>query len=283
MFSSDLVVIGKAECKGYWVLYYTNNTGTVLKLLSNNELDEVIKNKSGVSVIIKNKQVIVSKSEIPSVICNLKEIKGKVTKIPIDCININKETVDIVFELKYTTVSNESNLVICSITNKNLYGREPSIEWSSIEELKNNMKVHEDDTFVRDYENLNNFIKEFNLVEYGRYSRVVPIMAILRDCNTCERRDFPYNGSEFYETYGYTENRVFEYPLLDHEILFKSKNGTVYLVSCPYLTDGEVTQYMDCLADNKRGTYLDLQYKVMGKHSSIYVRDNSNMIVMWSE
>ena len=70
---------------------------------------------------------------------------------------------------------------------------------------------------------------------------------------------------------------------MDHVIVFKTKEDKVFIVSNPYLTDAEITQYMDCL-DRKSmisGDYTELQYKILGKTKHIYSNASCNVVMFY--
>ena len=131
------------------------------------------------------------------------------------------------------------------------------------------------------FDNLKRFVEKYEIVEWSGFVPSSPMMSILEYGHIHACRNNPYNGLSFYKKYGTEESVVFRYPLMDHAIIFKNVRGEVMIVSNPYLSDAEITQYMDCLerVSVVSGDYTKLKYDILGKKNHIYGSSNCNMVM----
>lgn len=131
------------------------------------------------------------------------------------------------------------------------------------------------------YDNLKNFVKEFNVSSWATLAVSTPIMALLENKNIHACRNNSQNSLLFYKKYGAEESPVFRYPLLDHVVVFKTTDDSVLIASSPYLSDAEITQYMDCLVRESTvsGSYSNLKYTILGKEKHIYKNKQTNLVL----
>lgn len=129
-------------------------------------------------------------------------------------------------------------------------------------------------------DNLESFVERYDIVEWGEFRFSVPIMYFLKNGSLDIERGDCVKDEDFYKEYGLEENPVFRFPLMDHVFCFKDRSGKGYIVTNPYMSDGEIVQYMDCLntKSSRYGDYSGIRYKIFGKGSSIYSK-NDNMVV----
>lgn len=156
--------------------------------------------------------------------------------------------------------------------------------WKDISDCSEVYKhLSPDGTLVFDesYNNLKKFVDKFNITHWAGFVASTPIMALLKNKNIHACRNNYFNGLSFYKKYGVEESPVFRYPLMDHVIVFKDSDNNVLLVSNPYLSDAEITQYMDCLVSvsGVSGDYTGLKYSILGKNSHIYRNSDTNVVV----
>lgn len=131
--------------------------------------------------------------------------------------------------------------------------------------------------------NFRELVESLNVEYWAELPVASPIMSVLKNRHIHACRNNPFNSLKFYQKYGVEESPVFRYPLMDHVIVFKTKEDKVFIVSNPYLTDAEITQYMDCL-DRKSmvsGDYTELQYKILGKNKHIYSNASCNVVMFY--
>lgn len=134
-------------------------------------------------------------------------------------------------------------------------------------------------------DNLKTLVEKYDIVEWGEYKFSVPVMYFLKNASLNTKKYKSLNDKEFYREYGLDENPVFRFPLLDHVFCFKDRKGRGYIVSNPYMSDGEIVQYMDCLntESSSYGDYSGIRYKICGKGSSIYSSDVNMVVFSYGE
>lgn len=136
-------------------------------------------------------------------------------------------------------------------------------------------------------ENIKNIVEELNLVYYAGFGDRF-ILGVLSTGDLDENGGNPIKSADyFFERYGVASgrnNKIFRIPLMDHSMFFKGGDGKTYLVSNPYLSTEEITEYMNRLYNSDEGEiYKNLKYIVLGKEKSFWNPGNTNCVIFYMD